>query len=64
MTLLHDASVQKKFDSRLIERAVSRGTLKQEEVEKNAKELPDDSANADFVSLDTLLEEIRDGNID
>lgn len=64
MTLLHDASVQKKFDSRLIERSVSRGQLKQEEVEKNMKELPDDSANADFVSLDTLLEEIRDGNID
>ena len=64
MTLLHDASVQKKFDSRLLERAVSRGTLKHEEVEKNAKDLPDDSANADFVSLDTLLEEIRDGKID
>lgn len=64
MTLLHDATVQKKFDSRLIERAVSRGHLKQEELDKNVKELPDDSASADYVSLDTLLEEIREGKID
>jgi len=64
MTLLLDASARKKFDSRLIERAIQRGTLKQEELDKNTKELEDDSANADFVSLDTLLEEIRDGKID
>ena len=54
MTLLHEAVDFKKMDVRLAERNVTRGVLTPEEMEKNFKKLPDDAANAEWVSLEQL----------
>lgn len=57
MTLLKDATEAKKFDTRVMERNIQRGQTKAEDLEKFIKDLPDDSANADYISLDTLAED-------
>jgi hypothetical protein len=54
MALLQDALQEKKFDIRLMERNISRGLLNDDEVQKALKQLPDDSANAEWISLETL----------
>jgi hypothetical protein len=54
MTLLHDAVNAKKLDVRLIERGIARGALSQNELEKSTKELPDDSENAEYVSIESI----------
>lgn len=55
MTLLFDATEAKRFDSRVIERNVQRGTTKSEDYEKFLKDLPDESENAEIVSIDALI---------
>lgn len=55
MTLLSDATEDKKYDVRVIERNVQRGITKAEDHEKFQKELADDADNAEFVSLDALI---------
>ncbi len=55
MTLLSDATEQKKFDTRVIERNVQRGITKAEDHEKFQKELADDADNAEYVNVDTLV---------
>lgn len=55
MTLLSDATEAKKFDIRVVDRNVARGAMKTEEYEKFSKELPDDSDNAEYVSIDALI---------
>jgi hypothetical protein len=57
MTLLFDATEEKKFDSRVVERNVQRGFAKADDYEKFVKELPDDSENAEIVSIDALIAE-------
>jgi hypothetical protein len=57
MTLLIDATEEKKFDSRVVERNVQRGFAKADDYEKFVKELPDDSENAEIVSIDALIAE-------
>ena len=54
MTLLHDAVDAKKLDVRLIEKGIARGNLNAAEIEKSLKLLPDDSENADYVSIEDL----------
>lgn len=54
MTLLHEAVEAKKMDVRLVERNVNRNVLNQDDVEKNLKKLADDSANAEYISVETL----------
>jgi hypothetical protein len=54
MALLHEAVEEKKLDVRLIERNVARGYVSQEDVEKAAKKLSDDSDNAEWVNVETL----------
>jgi len=55
MTLLSDATEAKKFDTRVVERNVARGTTKSEELERFSKDLPDDAENAEYVSIDALI---------
>jgi hypothetical protein len=55
MTLLSDATEQKKYDTRVIERNVQRGITKAEDHEKFQKELADDADNAEYVNVDTLV---------
>jgi hypothetical protein len=54
MTLLHEAVDAKKMDVRLVERNMLRGVLTQDDVEKNLKKLPDDAANAEYISIESL----------
>ena len=55
--LLDEAVLDKKFDSRLLERNVERGVLKREELDKVSAELPDDAANAVTVQFSSLFSE-------
>jgi hypothetical protein len=57
MTLLHDAVENKKFDTRMVERNVTRGALTQKQVEDFVKSLPDDTENSEYVSIDSLIDE-------
>ncbi len=57
MVLLNDAVQEKKFDVRIIEKNVERGVLSSDELAKALKTLPDDSAHAQFVSVDSLEED-------
>lgn len=59
MALLHEASEEKKLDIRMIERNLSRGLLSQDEVEKQAKKLPDDGDNAQWINPETLVAELE-----
>jgi hypothetical protein len=57
MTLLHEAVDAKKMDVRLVERNINRGVMSAEEVEKNLKKLPDDSENAEYIAIESLMTE-------
>lgn len=54
MTLLHEAFDDKNYDVRLVERNVTRGVVSSDDVEKAVKKLADDSANAEWVSIEEL----------
>lgn len=54
MTLLYNSIDNKKFDTRIIERNLERGSITPKEAEKQAKDLPDDSDNASWVSTEDL----------
>ncbi|MBC7386453.1 MAG: hypothetical protein H7301_09890 [Cryobacterium sp.] len=55
MTLLFDATEAKKFDSRIVERNIQRGSAKQDDYDKFVKDLADDADNAETVSIEALL---------
>jgi hypothetical protein len=52
--LLNEAVESKKMDTRLIERNVTKGLLSHEEVQSYTQQLPDESENADWISVDEL----------
>jgi hypothetical protein len=60
MSLLHEATDAKNFDVRLVEKNVTRGRVSPDAVEKHLNELPDDAENAEFVSIDSLM---NDGTV-
>ncbi len=57
MVLLDDAVEKKKWDVRTLEKNIERGLMTQDELEKELKKLPDDSANVEFVDLEKLEQE-------
>ncbi len=57
MSLLHEAVEQKKFDSRVLQRNIERGNLRQEDLDQFVKGLPDDAADAMYVSIDSLVDD-------
>jgi hypothetical protein len=61
MPLLHEASEAKKFDTRMVERNITRGVVPAADADKIVKGLPDDAANAEWVNLDVIgaSDEIR-----
>ncbi len=59
MSLLDQAILEKKFDTRILERNLNRGHIQTDEVEKSLKTLPDDAANAAWVNLETLAQETK-----
>lgn len=48
----------------MVERNVTRGVISQNDVEKALKQLPDDSENAEYVSIESLADdgEMSDSN--
>lgn len=57
MALLHEAVDKKKMDTRMVERNVNRGVISQADVDQAVKALPDDSENALWVAIDTLVDD-------
>ena len=55
MTLLHKAVDSKKFDTRVVERNIQKGFIRPEDHHKVVAELPDDSANAEWCNVETLM---------
>ncbi|HUP56291.1 MAG TPA: hypothetical protein VM598_02485 [Bdellovibrionota bacterium] len=55
MALLHEAVDEKKFDVRVVERNITKGVVSAEDAQKAADKLPDDSENAQYVSVEALL---------
>ena len=60
MSLLHQSVEEKKFDVRVVERNVERNAISAKDWDKTVKELPDDAANADYVSLESLIADDSD----
>lgn len=59
MALLNQAIHEKKLDVRVIEKNLVRGLTSAQEYEKSLKELPDDSANAEWRNVDQIDELFR-----
>jgi len=57
MTLLYEAVESKKLDVRIVERNLTRGAVSIAELEKSLNNLPDDSENAEWVTLESLQDE-------
>ena len=56
MALLSDGIKGKEFDVRMVQRGLNKGLVLLDDIEKHQKKLPDDSENAEFVSLDSFFE--------
>ncbi len=61
MTLLKDAVEEKKLDVRLLERNIERGVIAQKVALAAIANLPDDAANADWVSLESFSQDLTSG---
>jgi hypothetical protein len=61
MALLFESVDFKKLDVRMVERNLARGVIDAHELEAAVKELPDDSENADWVSVESLAHEPGEG---
>lgn len=57
MALLHEAMDEKKLDVRLVERGLARGQLTPDEVQASLKKLPDDADNAEYIAIETLIQQ-------
>jgi hypothetical protein len=57
MALLNDSSDSKKFDTRMVERNVTRGVVTSEMVDDHVKNLPDDAENAEWVNIESLADD-------
>jgi len=57
MSLLIDGVKSKKFDVRVIERGLQRGTLNAEEVQKHLASLPDDSESGELATWDDIIKQ-------
>jgi hypothetical protein len=62
MALLHDAVGSKKMDVRMVERNLARGVLTQAEVDSATSQLPDDSENAEWISIESLSNDLSDSD--
>ena len=56
MSLLHEAIHEKKFDVRMLEKNLVRNVVSDKEAKAALDQLPDDSENAAFISLDEIAE--------
>lgn len=54
MALLQESLQEKKFDTRLIDRHLTRGVVAEKDYQAAIQSLPDDSEAADYVSIEVL----------
>ena len=54
MSLLHEAIIEKKFDTRMVEKNLVRNVVTDKEEKAHVEALADDSENAIYISLDDL----------
>ena len=57
MSLLHEAIHEKKFDVRMLEKNLVRNVVTDKDVKVMVEQLPDDAANAEFITLDQISEQ-------
>ncbi len=62
MTLLHEAVAAKKLDTRMVERNLARGVVTAQEADTHTKNLPDDAANAEYITLEAVLNQPIEGD--
>ena len=54
MSLLHDSIQEKKFDVRMLDKNLVRNVVSDKDVKSHLEQLPDDSENAAYVSIEEL----------
>jgi hypothetical protein len=54
MSLLHESIQEKKFDTRMLDKNLVRNVVTDKEVKAHLEQLQDDSANADYASIEEL----------
>lgn len=54
MTLLFEASQEKRFDLRVVERNLRRGIVAPEEFKKSTDKVADDTSNAEYTRIEDL----------
>jgi hypothetical protein len=54
MSLLHDSIQEKKFDVRMLDKNLVRNVITDKDLKTHLEQLPDDSANADFLNIEEL----------
>lgn len=59
MSLLSRCTEEKEFDVRIVPRKLNKGLLLQDEVDKHSKKLVDESDQAEYTNIQTLLENIE-----
>jgi hypothetical protein len=57
MSLLHEAILDKKFDTRMLEKNLVRNVVTDKEVKAKLESLPDDGENAIYINLDDVAEQ-------
>jgi len=58
MSLLHESIVEKKFDTRMLDKNLVRNVITDKDVKAHLEQLPDDAANAEFKSIEELDDSI------
>ncbi len=53
--LLHEANIDKRFDTRVIERNINRNLVQADDYNKSVQMLEDDAENADYIAIDEFL---------
>lgn len=61
MALLSNALNDKQVDVRFLNRSIAKGSMAQEDADKAARKLPDDSENAEYININTLIESLVGG---
>jgi len=59
MSLLHDSIQEKKFDVRMLDKNLVRNVVADKDVKAHLEQLPDDSENAEYISIEDLDDSVN-----
>jgi hypothetical protein len=62
MALLHDSVDFKKLDTRMVERNIARGVVSAEAFSQSVGVLPDDAENAEWINIESLANDLDEGD--